>query len=46
MHWLDSSELRWNDRNQIVNDDGSVISLLHQYDRRAGVKERVIAQLA
>ena len=46
MHWLDSGELRWNDRNQIVNHDGSVISLLHQYDRRADVKERVIAQLA
>lgn len=37
--------IRLNDRNEIIRQDGGVYSMLHQYDRHAGIRDKLHAKL-
>ena len=46
MHGAPAEEFRFDAAGHLVNDNGSIIPVLHQYDRHPGLCDRLLSRLA
>ena len=46
MHGAPLEAFQTNDSGDLVNDDGSIIPILHQYDRHPGLRDRLLDKFA
>jgi hypothetical protein len=45
MGWLSEDRIKMTSDGQVLRDDGSMVQVLHQYDRHPAVAEKIMAQL-